>query len=89
VLRRADPPGVAGDAHRQRRLQPADHAGEPDAAAENAPADLVAVGRAFIANSDLVRRLQLDAPLNPADETSFYGGTDAEYIDYPELDQAA
>jgi hypothetical protein len=41
------------------------------------------VGRAFIANPDLVRRLQLDAPLNPADETSFYGGTDAGYIAHP------
>jgi N-ethylmaleimide reductase len=56
---------------------------------EDGPADLVAVGRAFIANPDLVRRLQLDAPLNPADETSFYGGTDVGYIDYPVLDQAA
>lgn len=55
----------------------------------NGPADLVAVGRAFIANPDLVRRLRLNAPMNPADETSFYGGTDAGYIDYPALDQAA
>jgi N-ethylmaleimide reductase len=53
------------------------------------PADLIAVGRAFLANPDLVRRLELDAPLNPADETSFYGGTDAGYIDYPALDQQA
>jgi N-ethylmaleimide reductase len=56
---------------------------------EDGRADLVAVGRAFIANPDLVRRLRLDAPLNPADETSFYGGTDVGYIDYPALDQAA
>jgi N-ethylmaleimide reductase len=52
-------------------------------------AELIAVGRAFIANPDLVRRLQLGAGLNPADESSFYGGTDAGYIDYPALDQAA
>ncbi len=52
-------------------------------------ADLVAVGRAFIANPDLVERLRLDAPLKPADETSFYGGTDAGYIDYPSLDARA
>lgn len=52
-------------------------------------ADLVAVGRAFIANPDLVRRLELGADLNPADESSFYGGTDAGYIDYPALDRAA
>jgi len=52
-------------------------------------ADLIAVGRAFLANPDLVRRLQLDAALNPADETSFYGGTDAGYTDYPPLGEAA
>lgn len=52
-------------------------------------ADLVAVGRAFLANPDLVRRLELDAALNPADESSFYGGTDTGYIDYPALDQVA
>lgn len=52
-------------------------------------ADLVAVGRAFIANPDLVRRLQTDADLNVGDESSFYGGTDAGYIDYPALDQPA
>jgi hypothetical protein len=32
---------------------------------EDGPADLVAAGRAFIANPDLAQRLQLDAPLNP------------------------
>ena len=52
-------------------------------------ADLIAVGRAFIANPDLVRRLQEGAELNPADESSFYGGTDAGYIDYPTLEQTA
>ncbi len=51
--------------------------------------DLVAVGRAFLANPDLVRRLELDAPLNAGDEASYYGGTDEGYLDYPELDQAA
>lgn len=56
---------------------------------ENGPADLVAVGRAFIASPDLAQRLQLDAPLNSVDETDFYGGTDAGYIDYPALDRAA
>jgi N-ethylmaleimide reductase len=51
--------------------------------------DLVAVGRAFIANPDLVQRLQLGAPLNAADEASFYGGTDAGYLDYPTLEKPA
>ena len=52
-------------------------------------ADLVAVGRAFLANPDLVRRLETGADLNVGDQSSFYGGTDAGYIDYPTLDQAA
>ncbi|WP_104522950.1 alkene reductase [Blastococcus atacamensis] len=52
-------------------------------------ADLVAVGRAFIANPDLVRRLQEGAELNVGDPSSFYGGTDAGYIDYPALEQTA
>lgn len=51
--------------------------------------DLVGVGRAFIANPDLVQRLEVDAPLNPADESSFYGGTDAGYLDYPALENPA
>jgi N-ethylmaleimide reductase len=51
--------------------------------------DLVAVGRAFIANPDLVQRLEVDAPLNAADEASFYGGTDAGYLDYPTLENPA
>lgn len=52
-------------------------------------ADLVAVGRAFLANPDLVHRLTIGAELNAGDESSFYGGTDAGYIDYPTLEQAA
>ena len=51
--------------------------------------DLVAVGRAFIANPDLVARLAVDAELNPADGATFYGGTDAGYTDYPALGSAA
>ncbi len=52
-------------------------------------ADLGAVGRAFVAKPDLVRRLETGADLNAADQSSFQGGTDAGYIDYPTLDQAA
>ncbi len=52
-------------------------------------ADLVAVGRAFLANPDLVRRLAIGAALNAGDQSSFYGGTDAGYIDYPTLEQVA
>ncbi len=52
-------------------------------------ADLVAAGRAFVANPDLVRLLETGADLNAADQSSFYGGTDAGYFDYPTLDEAA
>ena len=36
-----------------------------------------------------MQRLQVDAFLNPADESALYGGTDAGYIDYPALDDLA
>jgi N-ethylmaleimide reductase len=47
--------------------------------------DLVAFGRPFISNPDLVRRLREGAPLNPWDKTTFYGGGEAGYTDYPAL----
>jgi N-ethylmaleimide reductase len=47
--------------------------------------DLVAFGRPFISNPDLVRRLREDAPLNRADTKTFYGGGEGGYIDYPTL----
>jgi N-ethylmaleimide reductase len=47
--------------------------------------DLVAFGRPFIANPDLVQRLRADAPLNAADRTTFYGGGEKGYTDYPAL----
>ncbi|MEO8653967.1 MAG: alkene reductase, partial [Ramlibacter sp.] len=48
-------------------------------------ADLVAFGKLFIANPDLVQRLRHDAPLNPPDKTTFYGGGAHGYTDYPAL----
>ncbi len=48
-------------------------------------ADAVAFGQWFIANPDLPRRLQLDAPLNPANSDTFYAPTPEGYIDYPAL----
>jgi len=51
-------------------------------------ADLVAFGKPFISNPDLVRRLRLDAPLNPLDATKLYGGGAAGYTDYPSLELA-
>jgi len=54
-------------------------------AIEQARADLVAFGKPFIGNPDLVIRLYLDAPLNPANRETFYGGADQGYTDYPLL----
>jgi N-ethylmaleimide reductase len=55
-----------------------------------AGADLVALGRPFLANPDLVARLRLGAPLNPVrDRYLMYVGGAAGYNDYPALaDQA-
>ena len=50
---------------------------------ESGDADLIAFGRDFIANPDLPERLRHDLPLNPYDRTTFYGGTDVGYVDYP------
>ena len=49
-------------------------------------ADAVAFGRLFIANPDLPRRLTEDRPLNPYDRSTFYGGREHGYIDYPDLE---
>ncbi|UZG44684.1 alkene reductase [Caldimonas thermodepolymerans] len=57
-----------------------------DAVASGA-ADLVSVGRAFIANPDLGRRWRENAPLNALDPSTLYGGGAKGYTDYPTLDQ--
>ena len=48
-------------------------------------ADVVAFGKAFIANPDLVERLRQNAPLNAWDQSTFYGGGAQGYTDYPVL----
>lgn len=48
-------------------------------------ADLVAFGRPFIANPDLVARFKSNAPLNEGDSSTFYGGSAKGYTDYPTL----
>lgn len=58
-----------------------------DAVASGA-ADMVAFGRPFISNPDLVQRLQLDAPLAVLDPKTLYGGGAAGYTDYPPLASA-
>lgn len=52
---------------------------------EGGMADMVAFGRAFIANPDLPRRVELDAPLNEAAQKTFYMGGYHGYTDYPFL----
>jgi N-ethylmaleimide reductase len=48
-------------------------------------ADLIAFGKPFISNPDLVERLKIGAPLNDADKATFYGGGAKGYTDYPTL----
>ncbi|MET7274578.1 alkene reductase [Streptomyces flaveolus] len=51
-----------------------------------AGADLIALGRPFLANPDLVTRLRLGAPLNPVrDRYLMYVGGATGYTDYPAL----
>ena len=52
-------------------------------------ADLVAFGRAYISNPDLVERLRIDAPLNDMNRDNVYGGGAAGYTDYPTLARPA
>ncbi|HYN78937.1 MAG TPA: alkene reductase [Lamprocystis sp. (in: g-proteobacteria)] len=47
--------------------------------------DLVAFGRAFLANPDLVARMCQDAPLNTPDMATFYVPGAQGYTDYPAL----
>jgi N-ethylmaleimide reductase len=48
-------------------------------------ADLIAFGRSFLANPDLVERLRLNATLNVPDTTTFYVPGPKGYTDYPTL----
>lgn len=48
-------------------------------------ADLIAFGRPFISNPDLVRRLRENAPLNELRADKLYGGGAEGYTDYPTL----
>lgn len=52
---------------------------------EQNKADLVAFGRPFIANPDLVARLKSGAALAEADRATMYGGGAKGYTDYPAL----
>jgi N-ethylmaleimide reductase len=48
-------------------------------------ADLIAFGRVFLANPDLVARMKTSAALNPPDMSTFYTPGPKGYTDYPAL----
>ncbi len=52
---------------------------------ENGTADLVAFGRSFLANPDLVARVAADAPLNQPYFQTLYTPGEKGYTDYPAL----
>lgn len=47
--------------------------------------DFVAFGVPFISNPDLVERFATGSALNPPDSSTFYGGAEKGYTDYPTL----
>jgi N-ethylmaleimide reductase len=54
-------------------------------ALEAGEADAVAFGKPFISNPDLVERFRRGAPLADGDPSTFYGGGEKGYVDYPAL----
>jgi 2,4-dienoyl-CoA reductase-like NADH-dependent reductase (Old Yellow Enzyme family) len=49
-------------------------------------ADMIAFGRPFISNPDLVERLRNGWQLTDADRATFYSGGKSGYVDYPNFD---
>ncbi len=58
---------------------------QADASIENSTADLISIGRAYVANPDLVARFASNAPLNEMDPNTLYSPGAAGYTDYPSL----
>jgi N-ethylmaleimide reductase len=54
-----------------------------ESALRDGKGDLFAFGRAFLANPDLVARMERNLPLNPPDPTTFYTAGPKGYTDYP------
>lgn len=54
---------------------------------EDGAIDLVAFGRDFISNPDLVERLRANEPLNSLDAATLYGGGAKGYTDYPTVEE--
>ena len=51
-------------------------------------ADLESYGQMILANPDFIERLEADAPMNEADASTYFGGTEKGYTDYPTFDGA-
>jgi N-ethylmaleimide reductase len=65
---------------------------EPDSAeaiVDDGVADLVAFGRYFVSNPDLVRRIEFGLPLTPYDRSTFYTFDARGYVDYPVYEERA
>ncbi|NMF63726.1 alkene reductase [Brasilonema octagenarum] len=58
-----------------------------DAVLAKEEAELVAFGTLYISNPDLPRRFALNAPLTEGDSTTFYGGGEKGYTDYPTVEE--
>lgn len=54
-------------------------------AVKNNHADMVSFGSLYISNPDLVERFKTGAELTVADQTTYYGGDEKGYTDYPFL----
>ncbi|MFD7655000.1 alkene reductase [Actinosynnema sp. NPDC059797] len=52
---------------------------------EDGTADALAFGALFLANPDLPARLARGGPFNTPDQSTFFGGTEKGYTDYPAL----
>jgi N-ethylmaleimide reductase len=53
---------------------------------EEGLADVITVGTRSLANPDLIDRIKAHAPLNSPDPSTFYGGGEHGYTDYPTME---
>jgi len=58
-----------------------------ETALDTAHADMIAFGQLFLANPDLPERFARGASLNEPDQSTFYGGDEKGYTDYPALEE--
>jgi N-ethylmaleimide reductase len=64
-------------------------ASEADEIIASGLSDAVAFGRPYLANPDLVERFAVNAELNAPDRSTFYGGQEKGYTDYPTMQEMA